>query len=112
MTSQVVHFTDLPPAQRHAYLQHLRGIGRGRRVYMVDAWRAGNVAVAEGKLAVSQGRIRAVLANRFRSVFGHAPTFTWHADGRMGEAWDNRGNRVSVCQLNEQPGWRGDGQAG
>ena len=112
MTSQALHISELSPEQRHAYLQHLRHIGRGRRVYMFDAWRAGNVAVVDNMLAISEARIRTVVVGRFRSVFVSAPTFTWHADGRMAEAWDNRGNRVSVCQLNEQPGWRGCGQAG
>lgn len=106
-----LYLYDKNPVRRHAALTAAR-MGTMRRVYALDAWRAGNVSVASDQIVVANWRIGAILRNRFRGYFGGAPTFVWSADGRMGEAWDDRGNRVAMSQVNELPGWRGDGQAG
>lgn len=99
-----VSIHSLPAAQRNAALQGLRRAGLGRRVYEFGATRAGGRQVLVGPVGcVSDARIRQVLLNRFRAVFGGAPSFSWAADGRLGEAWDDRGNRLHIEQINNLP---------
>lgn len=104
-----LYLYDKCPARRHAALQAVRR-GSMRRVYTLDAWRSGNTCVASDQIVIANWRIAAMLRNRFRAYFGGAPTFVWSSDGHMGEAWDDRGNRVAMCQVNELPGWAGAGQ--
>jgi hypothetical protein len=65
--------------------------------------RAGGFMNHPGSLCVqSQARIGVVVRVMFRKWFGHTPTKCWHKDGFMAEAWDRRGNRVIVEQVNRK----------
>lgn len=101
-----VSIYTLPPTQRNAALEAIRRAGRGRRVYQLAATGPGGHRVPTSPdCCVSDARIRQLLVNRFRAVFGgRVPSFTWASNGWMGEAWDNRGNRLCVHQLNNLPG--------
>lgn len=99
-----VSIHSLPTRQRRAALDAIRRAARGRRVYQLDATRAGTrfVRIADAPdCSVSNLRIRAVTALMFRRIFGRAPSFEWAVDGRSAEAWDDHGNRLHVDQLND-----------
>jgi hypothetical protein len=105
-TSAPISIHSLPPVQRNAALAAMRRAARGRRVYQLDATRAGGRCVPISDVpdcSVSNLRIRAVAALMFRRIFGRAPSFQWHVEGRAAEAWDDHGNRLHVAQLNNQP---------
>jgi hypothetical protein len=53
-----------------------------------------------GQECESSARIRVVAAVLFRKWFGNWPERSWHKDGFMAEAWDRRGRRITVDQVN------------
>lgn len=103
MTQINIH--TLPPVLRRAVLEGARRSRKGRRIYTVDAMGPGFHPVTPApKCVISDDRIRSVVCTLFRRVFGRAATFSWGDDGHIGEAWDDRGNRLCVRQLNDLPG--------
>lgn len=53
-----------------------------------------------GEATAEVSRIRCVVLVLFKRWFGRSPTEYWHKDGFMAEAWDRRGNRIEVTQIN------------
>lgn len=99
----------MPPEQRRAELQAVRAAAHARRIYELDATGPGFHKVTPVPAAIaSSSRIRPVTCAMFRRIFGRAPSFTWAAEGRQAEAWDDRGNRLHVTQIND----RARGRAG
>lgn len=74
------------------------------RTYHFTASRPGGFMNWPGAEATSNLRIRAVAIIIFRKWFGLNPTTSWGVDGFMGEAWDERGNQITVEQINNAPG--------
>lgn len=80
-------------------------LAAGRRVYRFEATGPGGQVALLPHLATSTARIREVTARLFRLWTGAAPSFVWASDGRLGEAWDDRGRRLHVEQINEGSPW-------
>lgn len=76
-------------------------IRRRKRAYHMDVTKPGVGFINwPGAIVHSDSRIREVCFDVFWRVFGLHPTEWWHKDGFMAEAWDARGNRVTLEQLN------------
>jgi len=73
------------------------------RTYTFLAMRPGGFMNWPPRQATSNNRIRVVAAQIFRKWFGRAPTKSWHVDGFMAEASDERGNCIQVEQWNNDP---------
>lgn len=69
-----------------------------RRVYRADVSAPG--LHVPDQAVISPARIRQVVCTLFRLYFGARCTFSWGSDGFMAEAWDDKGRRVTVQQLN------------
>lgn len=54
-----------------------------------------------GQECESRARIRFVLLTTFRKWFGRSPTHYYHKDGCTADAWDERGNHITVDQVNQ-----------
>ena len=70
------------------------------RTYEFMAMRPGGYMNWPGQEVTATAKIRAVTIIMFRKYFGHEPCEHWHADGFMAEAWDRRGNRVTLQKIN------------
>jgi hypothetical protein len=69
------------------------------RQYLYDASRPGGFLIY-ARECKSDSRIRPVAVSLFRKVFGMSPRFSWHKDGFMAQAFDKRGNTITVTQIN------------
>lgn len=99
-----VSIYSLPAAERNAALQGMRRSGKGRRVYAADATSHQGLMVRPSpKCVVSNARIRVAVCVLFRRIYGRAPTFIWGSPGHSAEAWDSRGNRLHLQQINDLP---------
>lgn len=72
----------------------------GDRLYQFEAYGPGFHQALAPRAAVTRARIRPVVCALFRMWTGSAPSFSWGRDGAQGEAWDDRGRRVTVRQIN------------
>lgn len=59
------------------------------------------------RTVITNMRIRQTVLILFRRWFGSPAIKHWHEDGFMAEAWDRRGNRVMIQQINndQHAGW-------
>ena len=71
------------------------------RTYLFMAERPGGCMNWPGRQVESTARIGAVVITLFRNWFGSVPHQHWHEDGFLAEAWDRRGNRITVEQYNK-----------
>lgn len=56
----------------------------------------------------SPSRIRQLAIELFREEFRREPSFHWHKDGLMAEAWDDHdGHRCNLIQLDQTNHWCG-----
>lgn len=72
----------------------------GDRLYQFSAFNAGLQAAIPPRAVVTHARIRSVVCALFRMWTGSAPSFSWGKDGFEAEAWDDRGRRLTVRQIN------------
>ena len=75
-------------------------VRRGDRLYQFQAFGPGFHAAGAERAVVTHARIRTVACALFRMWMGNAPSFSWGKDGVQAEAWDDRGRRLTVRQIN------------
>lgn len=72
-----------------------------RRVYTMEVMQNGAGFMNwPGQVVQSDARIRQTCVEVFRRWFGWYPSRHWHQDGVMAQAWDKRGNRITMEQVN------------
>jgi hypothetical protein len=80
------------------------------RTYHVFYSRPGGFMNWPGHIIESNAKVGVVVRLQFRKWFGEKSSndLTWHKDGFMGNAYDNRGNSCEVTQLNGNDGFQQD----
>ncbi|MEP0004547.1 MAG: hypothetical protein ABJ387_03665 [Balneola sp.] len=71
-----------------------------KRLYQLDVSNASGFIFFGNHHVFSDFRIKQVVLEIFRKWFGHNPSKYWSVDGFMGQAWDKRGNEITIHQVN------------
>lgn len=73
-----------------------------KRIYQLDVSDPSGFISFGAYYIFSDFRIKQVVLEIFRKWFGHAPSVYWAMDGFMAQAWDDRGNEITVSQINNE----------
>jgi hypothetical protein len=73
-----------------------------KRTYEFWVSRPGGYMAFPGTWLHSNNRIGVIVVVMFKKWFGSMPTFQWHKDGFMAQAWDQHGNQVEINQINDK----------
>lgn len=71
-----------------------------KRTYHLTVMRPGGFMNWPGNTIKTDLRIRQTVLLVFRKWFGDLPSRHYHKDGFMAEAWDRKGNRIMLEQIN------------
>jgi len=73
-----------------------------KRMYSLDVSGPSGFISFAGHYIFSDFRIKQVVLEMFRKWFGHCPSEYWSMNGFMAQAWDKRGNEITISQINNQ----------
>lgn len=74
-----------------------------KRVYTFLALRhGGHFDFWPHKVFETRMRIRQTCVVLFKKWYGDYPQTIWYKDGFMAEAWDRKGRKISIEQINEK----------